>query len=62
MVLRYFRRSLFGTVRIVFDHQMSMSDHVTQLCKSINWLIRNISRIRPYIDFDTCHNTGMLQV
>lgn len=42
---------------IVFDDQMNMSNHVTQLCKSINWLIRNISRIRPYIDFDTCHNT-----
>ena len=33
-----------------------MSDHLTQLCKSINWLIRNINRIRPYIDVDTCHN------
>ena len=33
-----------------------MSDHVTQLCKSINWLIRNINRIRPYIDVDTCQN------
>ena len=35
---------------------MYMSDHVTQLCKSINWLIRNINRICPYTDVDTCHN------
>ena len=41
---------------VVFDNQMCMSDHVTQLFKSINWLIRNINRIRPYIDVDTCHN------
>ena len=41
---------------VVFDNQMCMSDHVTQLCKSINWLIKNINRIRPYIDVDTCHN------
>ena len=41
---------------VVFDNQMCMSDHVTQLCKSINWLIRNINRIRPHIDVDTCHN------
>ena len=40
---------------VVFDDQICMSDHVTQLCKSINWLIRNINRIRPYID-DTCYN------
>ena len=41
---------------VVFDNQMCMSDHVTQLCKSINWLIRNINRIRHFIDMDTCHN------
>jgi hypothetical protein len=42
---------------VVFDQHMCMSDHVTQLCKSVNWLIRNLYRIRPYIDSDTCHNT-----
>ena len=41
---------------VVFDNQMCMSDHVTQLSKSINWLIRNLNRIRPYIDVNTCHN------
>jgi len=42
---------------VIFDQQMSMSNHITQLCKSVNYLIRNISRIRPYLDFNTCHNT-----
>ena len=28
-----------------------------QLCKSINWQIRNINRIRRFIDFETCANT-----
>ena len=41
---------------VVFDHQMCMSDHITQLSRSVNWRIRNISRIRRYIDTDTCHN------
>ena len=41
---------------VVFDHQMCMSDHITKLCQSINWQIRNIRRIRKYLDFDTCHN------
>ena len=42
---------------VVFDRQMCMSAHITQLCKSVNWLIRNITRIRPYLDFNTCQNT-----
>ena len=40
---------------VVFDNQMCISDPVTQLCKSINWLIRNINRIHPY-NVDSCHN------
>ena len=42
---------------VVFDQQMCMSDHITHLSKSVNWSIRNLHRIRPYIDNDTCHNT-----
>ena len=34
-----------------------LSNHITSLCRSINWQIRNISRIRRFIDFDTCANT-----
>jgi hypothetical protein len=41
---------------VIFDNQMSMSQHVTTLVQSINWQIRNIYKIRRFIDFDTCNN------
>ena len=40
---------------VVFDKFMNMDEHVTQMCKSVNYHIRNLSRIRRYIDKDTCH-------
>ena len=40
---------------VVFDKFMNMDEHVTQMSKSINYHIRNLSRIRRYIDKDTCH-------
>ena len=39
---------------VVFDQHMTMSHHITQLSKSVNWNIRNIYRIRRFIDTDTC--------
>ena len=42
---------------VVFDRHMTMSEHVTQLSKSVNWSIRNIYRIRRFIDTDTCNHT-----
>ena len=41
---------------VVFDRNMSMSAHITQLCRSLNWHIRNLSRIRRFLDFSACHN------
>ena len=38
-----------------FDSTMLMSDQVTSICQSANFHIRNISRIRMYIDQNTCH-------
>ena len=38
-----------------FDSAMMMSDHVTSICQSANFHIRNLSRIRIYIDQNTCH-------
>ena len=29
--------------------------HVTTLCRSLNFQLRNISCIRRFLDFDTCH-------
>ena len=40
----------------VFDCQMKMSDHVTQLSRSLNFQIRNLNRIRRFLDFNSCHN------
>ena len=41
---------------IVFDTSMSMSKQVSSLSRSINFHLRNISRIRRYLDFPTCNN------
>ena len=40
---------------VVFDKHMDMSDHVSSVSKSVNFHIRNISRIRKFIDQDACH-------
>ena len=40
---------------VVFDSQMSMSMHVKALCRSLTFQLRNISRIKRFLDFDTCH-------
>ena len=41
---------------VTFDTNMTLSQHVTNLSKSVNWQIRNIHRIRQFIDQDTCAN------
>ena len=47
---------------VVFDSQnMSMSSHVNTVSRSINFHLRNLNRIRRYIDTDTCkHATRAL--
>jgi hypothetical protein len=40
---------------VVFDTHMSMSSHVSSLCSSLTYQLRNISRIRRFLDYDTCH-------
>ena len=40
----------------VLDKHMSMTDQVTSVSKSVNFHSRNISRIRKFIDKDTCHS------
>ena len=40
---------------VIFDTQMSMSAHVRSLCSSLTYQLRNISRIRRFLDYDTCH-------
>ena len=36
---------------------MTMSNHVSSLTRSLNFNLRNIGRIRRYIDEDTCNHT-----
>ena len=40
---------------IIFDSQMSMSSHITGICKSLSYQLRNISRIRRFLDKYSCH-------
>ena len=40
---------------IVFDSSMSMTTQITSLCTTLNFQLRNISRIRKFLDQDTCH-------
>ena len=48
--------ALVRNLGVVFDHSLTMSDHVTRLSRSLNWQIRNLNRIRRFLDFDACHN------
>ena len=40
---------------VLFDSSMSMHFHITNLCSSLTYQLRNITRIRKFMDFDTCH-------
>ncbi len=41
---------------IKFDSHMTMSKQVSSLCQSINFQLRNIRRIKRYLDKDTLHH------
>jgi hypothetical protein len=41
---------------VKFDNKMDMSQQVNKLCRTINFHIRNIWKIRRFIDQDTCHD------
>ncbi|XP_033642437.1 uncharacterized protein LOC117302569 [Asterias rubens] len=41
---------------VTFDTAMTMSVYVTSLCKSINFLLWNLARIRRFLDRDACSN------
>ena len=40
---------------VIFDDVMSMSPHITALSKRITFQLRNITRIRRFLDFNTCN-------
>ena len=41
---------------VIFDSSMSMSYHVTSVCKSLNFHLRNLNCFRKYIDQQSCHH------
>ena len=41
---------------VLFDNQLSMSSHVTSLCTNVTYHLRNITRIRRFLDRDSCHH------
>ena len=58
IIFMYFWCSKVDTVRnlgVIFNDTMTMSQHVSTVCRSVNYHIRNIGKIRKYIDYDTCH-------
>ena len=41
---------------VIFDSQMTMADQISAISRSVTFHIRNISRIRRYLDFETCNH------
>ena len=40
---------------VIFDNRMTMATHIKTLCRNLNFQLRNIGRIRRFLDHDTCH-------
>ena len=40
---------------IIFDTSMTMAAQITSLCTSLNYQMRNVPRIRRFLNKDTCH-------
>lgn len=43
---------------VVFDTKMTMSSHIIAVSRSLNFHLRNIYRIRRFIDNDICNHTA----
>ena len=41
---------------VIFDTHMTMSSQVSFLCRSVSYHLRNISRIRHFLDYNTCND------
>ena len=48
--------STIKNLGVIFDHKMSMENHVKSLVKTVNFHLRNIYRIRRFITFESCHH------
>ena len=43
-------------IGVTFDSAMTMSNHIFSLCKTFNFHLRNLARVRMFIDETTCHH------
>ena len=43
------------TLGAIFNDTMTINQHVSTVCRFINYHIRNVGKIRKYIDYDTCY-------
>ncbi|XP_072039433.1 uncharacterized protein [Amphiura filiformis] len=41
---------------VKLDSPLSMNDHVSGLCQTLNFQLRNIARVRRFLDTDSCHH------
>ena len=41
---------------VILDRRMSMSHHISHICSTVTFYLRNIARIRRFIDQSACHN------
>ena len=48
--------STIRNLGIVFDSAMTMSQHVSSICKTVKFHMRNLSSVRSLIDETTCHH------
>ena len=46
--------STIKNLGVTFDSTMSMKPHITAMCKAINFTLWNMSRVRKFIDRDSC--------
>jgi len=41
-------------IGVIFDETMSMKDHISSICKTSHFHLRNIGAIRKYLTQDAC--------
>ena len=41
---------------VTFNSALTMSNHISSICKTLNFHLRNLSRVRIFIDETTCHH------
>ena len=46
--------SIKKNLGIMFDNNLTMKVHVSLLCRTVNFHLRNLNRTRSYIDRSTC--------